>query len=116
MTAADFLLLLAFVIVSVVVGKPLSFLNCVLIERKDDDARAAVAFTRALAQNLGRAGSTLGLGDWAGSTRVNCYETKAIWGFAISLAILFTCSCAILPTLWVKAKKAGGGGGGKEVA
>lgn len=111
MTAIDFSLLLAFIIVAVVLGKPLSFLNCMIIENKDAaaNAQSAATFTQALASNLGKAGSTLGLADWAGSTRVSCLETKAIWGLCISLAILFSCSTIILPTLWMKQRKAGGG-------
>ncbi|PPJ51403.1 hypothetical protein CBER1_08554 [Cercospora berteroae] len=113
MTAVDFLLLIAFVVVAVVLGKPLSFLNCTIIADKNAaaNAQSAAAFTQALASNIGKSGSTLGLGNWAGSTKANCYETKAIWGFGISLAILFTCSSCILPTLWYKARKAAGGGG-----
>ncbi|KAI5367761.1 hypothetical protein Slin15195_G028940 [Septoria linicola] len=112
MTATDFLLLLAFIVVSVVLGKPLSFLNCMIVADRDaaGNAQSAAAFTQALATNIGKSGSTLGLGNWAGSTNANCYETKAIWGLCISLAILFTCSSCILPTLWYKARKAAGGG------
>ncbi|KAL2350734.1 hypothetical protein BJ546DRAFT_856653 [Cryomyces antarcticus] len=108
MTAADVLLLLAFVIVAVVVGKPLSFLNCLAI----DNASAAVttasasAFTQSVTQNLGKSGAALTLGNWAGTTRGNCLETKAIWGFGIALCVLFTTSAVLLPTLWYKSKRA----------
>lgn len=112
MTAADFFLLLAFIIISVVFGKPLSYLNCIIIDNKDAAANAhsAVAFTQALASNVNNSGATLGLRNWAGASRVNCFETKAIWGLCIALSVLFTCSCILLPTLWMKAKKAAGGG------
>ncbi|EME46174.1 hypothetical protein DOTSEDRAFT_51725 [Dothistroma septosporum NZE10] len=112
MTATDFALLLAFIIISVVLGRPLSYLNCMTVANQDaaGNAQSAVAFTQALASNLDKSGSTLGLRDWAGSTRVNCFETKAIWGLCISLSILFSCSCILLPTLWMKARRAGGGG------
>ncbi|KAI9689271.1 MAG: hypothetical protein M1820_010182 [Bogoriella megaspora] len=115
MTAIDFLILIAFIVVSVVVGKPLSVLNCMAVDNASAAENAASA--TAMAQSLS---NTLPFGDnitlfyWAGNTRANCYETKAIWGFSISLAILFFTSCLILPTLWHKAKKAGGGF--KEVA
>lgn len=110
MGGVDGLLLLAFVVVSVVLGKPISFLNCMNVANKDAAATAssASAFAQSLASNLGRSGSTLGLQNWAGSTRINCYETKAIWGLCIALCILFTCSSLLLPTLWLKAKRAGG--------
>lgn len=117
MTAIDSLLLLAFVIVSVILGKPLSYLNCMIIADKDaaSNAQSAAAFTQALASNINTSGSVLVLGNWAGSTRVNCYETKAIWGLCIALAVLFSCSAFLLPTLWFKVRKAGGAGGGKSV-
>lgn len=113
MTAVDSLLLLAFVIVSVILGKPLSFLNCMIVDNKSAaaNAQSAAAFTQALASNINQSGSTLGLKNWAGSTRVNCYETKAIWGLCIALSVLFSCSAFLLPTLWFKVRKAAGAGG-----
>lgn len=112
MAAADFLLLLAFIIVSVILGRPLSFLNCLAIANKNSaaNAQSAAAFTQALGQNLGESGARLGLGSWAGSTRVNCYETKAIWGLCIALSVLYFCSGCVLPTLWLRARRAGDGG------
>ena len=109
MAGLDSALLLAFVIVAVVLGRPLSFLNCANVANANAaaDASSASAFTQSLTSNLGKSGSTLGLGNWAGSTRMNCYETKAIWGMCIALCICFTCSALILPTLWLKAKRAG---------
>ncbi|KAK5014825.1 hypothetical protein LTR16_002920 [Cryomyces antarcticus] len=112
MTAADVLLLLAFVIVAVVVGKPLSFLNCLAIDNPSAAVTAAVtaasasAFTQSVTQNLGKSGAALTLGNWAGTTRGNCLETKAIWGFGIALCVLFTTSAVLLPTLWYKSKRA----------
>lgn len=110
MAGTDFLLLLAFVIVSVVLGKPLSYLNCMIVDNADaaTNAQSAAAFTQALASNINQSGSTLGLKNWAGSTRANCYETKAIWGLCIALSILFSCSTFLLPTLWFKVRKAAG--------
>lgn len=109
MAGLDAALLLAFAIVSIVLGRPVSFLNCMAVANGDAAANAssASAFTSSLTSNLGKSGSTLGLENWAGSTRVNCYETKALWGLCIALCILFTCSSLILPTLWLKAKRAG---------
>ena len=109
MAGIDAALLIAFVIISMVLGRPLSFLNCVIIADTNAAASAssASAFAQSLASNLGRSGSTLALSNWAGSTKMNCFETKAIWGLSIALCILFTCSSFILPTLWLKAKRAG---------
>lgn len=109
MTGIDSALLLSFSIISIVFGKPLSFLNCPAIANGNaaDNASASAAWLQSIAQNMGKDGSALGLGNWAGSTRVNCFETKAIWGLCIALCILFTCSSLVLPTLFFKAKKAG---------
>lgn len=87
MTGIDSLLLLAFVIVSIVLGKPLSYLNCMAIADTDalGNAQGAAALMQSLESNINKSGSTLGLWDWAGSTRVNCFETKAIWGLCIAL-------------------------------
>ena len=87
MAAIDSALLLSFAIISIVFGKPLSFLNCVAVANTDaqGDASNAAAFAQSIANNVGKSGATLGLWAWAGSTRVNCFETKAIWGLCIAL-------------------------------
>lgn len=112
MAATDFLLLIAFIVVSVVLGRPLSFLNCLVIDNGNAaaDAQSAAAFSQALAGTSGVQGSVWSLTRWAATTRNNCFETKAVWGMGIALAILYCCSAIILPTLWMKARKAGGGG------
>ena len=115
MTAIDTLALLAFTITSVLLGRPLSFLNCTQVANASGAANAAsaYAFTTALASNLGKSGAA-GFANLAGSTKTNCYESKAIWGLCIALCILYACSSMILPTLWWKARKAGGAGGKGE--
>jgi len=108
MTGIDSLLLIAFVVVSVVLGKPVSFLNCMALSKGSttENTDGTAAWIASLVANI-KSGGTLGLYAWAGSTRTNCFETKAIWGLCIALCILFTCSCILLPTLWFKAKRAG---------
>jgi hypothetical protein len=108
MTGVDSLLLIAFIVCAVTLGKPMSFLNCYVIGKssKDVDAQYAYAFVTATAQNLNESGAGLDLRHWAGVTRTNCFQAKAVWGMAIALCILFTVSCALLPTLWYKNKKA----------
>lgn len=106
MTGLDGLLLIAFIVCAVTLGKPLSFLNCYVIDAtpKNADAASAYAFVTATAQNLNQSGAG-GLGHWAGVTRTNCFQAKTVWGMAIALCVLFTTSCALLPTLWYKSKK-----------
>jgi len=107
MTGVDSLLLIAFIVCAVTLGKPMSFLNCYVIGKssKEVDAQYAYSFVTAAAQNLNTSGSSLDLRHWAGVTRTNCFQAKTVWGMAIALCILFTVSCALLPTLWYKNKK-----------
>lgn len=107
MTGVDSLLLIAFIVCAVTLGKPMSFLNCYVIGKssKEVDAAYAYAFVTATAQNLNTSGAGLDLRHWAGVTRTNCFQAKTVWGMAIALCILFTVSCALLPTLWYKNKK-----------
>ncbi|KAF2792827.1 hypothetical protein K505DRAFT_408416 [Melanomma pulvis-pyrius CBS 109.77] len=108
MSGVDSLLLIAFIVVAVTLGKPLSFLNCYVIGKTSAEvnAESAYAFTMSVTQNLNTMGSNLPLGNWAGATRTNCFQSKTIWGLSIGLCILFTTSCALLPTLFYKNKKA----------
>ena len=108
MAAFDFFWLIAFIVVAVVLGKPLSYLDCRLVQDTDAATTAAnaFAFAQSISNNIGQKGQYVG---WAGATRVNCYESKAVWGMSIVLCILFSCSVMVLPALWMKAKKAAAG-------
>lgn len=108
MAGADSLLLIAFIVVAVTVGKPVSYLNCYVIGKTSTevDAAYAYAFTTSVKNNLNQMGDKLSLGHWAGVTKSNCFQAKTVWGLAIAMCILFTTSCALLPTLWYKNKKA----------
>ncbi|KAF9732429.1 hypothetical protein PMIN06_004048 [Paraphaeosphaeria minitans] len=108
MAGADSILLIAFIVVAVTVGKPVSYLNCYVVGKTSTevDAAYAYAFTTSVKNNLNQMGDKLSLGHWAGVTRSNCFQAKTVWGLAIAMCILFTTSCVLLPTLWYKNKKA----------
>ncbi|KAJ4319221.1 hypothetical protein N0V94_004010 [Neodidymelliopsis sp. IMI 364377] len=108
MAGVDSLLLIAFIVCAVTLGKPMSYLNCYVIGKAsyEVDAASAYAFVTATSQNLNKDGSNLDMSHWAGATKGNCFQAKTIWGLSIALCILFTTSCALLPTLWYKNKKA----------
>lgn len=91
MAGVDGLLLIAFIVVAVSLGKPLSFLNCAVVKSASSavDAEAAYAFTMSVASNLNKTGSKLSLFSWVGATKANCYEAKAIWGLSIALWYVF---------------------------
>lgn len=107
MSGVDSLLLIAFIVVAVTVGKPISYLNCYVIGKSttEVDAAYAYAFTSSVKNNLNTMGDKLSLGHWAGVTRSNCFQAKTVWGLSIALCILFTTSCVLLPTLWYKNNK-----------
>ncbi|KAL6702503.1 hypothetical protein ACN47E_001593 [Coniothyrium glycines] len=107
MAGVDSMLLLAFIVCAVVLGKPMSYLNCYVIGKSSTqvDAQNAYAFVASAAQNINKDGSLLDLRHWAGITQSNCFQAKTVWGMSIALCILFTTSCALLPTLWYKNKK-----------
>lgn len=102
MAGVDSLILLAFIVCAVTLGKPISFLNCHIIGKSSTevDAQYASAFVAAAVENLNK--SITSLGHWVGVTRSNCFQAKTVWGMTIALCILFTVSCALLPTLWYK--------------
>lgn len=106
MAGVDSLLLIAFIVSAVTVGKPLSFLNCYVIGKtsKEVDAQNAYAFVVSVAKNLNT--NPTGLAFWAGATKSNCFQAKTIWGLSIALCILFSVSCVLLPALFYKNKKA----------
>jgi hypothetical protein len=81
MAGADFFILIAWIVVSVTVGRPVSYLNCYHPGRTQNGQ----IFTDIL-NNLNQPGASLSLENWSGLNKSNCFETKAIWGFSIALA------------------------------
>jgi len=103
MGAIDFFIFIAFVIVSVTVGKPVASLNCYWrFENMDGDVLTG------LQENWNKKGSTVSLTFWGGMSEKTCFQTKTVWGLSIGLAILYSVSSLILPTLHIKNKKRGG--------
>ena len=85
MTGIDSLLLIAFIVCAVTLGKPMSFLNCYVIGKSsvEVDAQYASAFITASMENLNSSNSSLA--HWAGVTRGNCFQAKTVWGMSIAL-------------------------------
>ncbi|KAJ4332279.1 hypothetical protein N0V87_008517 [Didymella glomerata] len=107
MAGIDSLLLIAFIVCAVTLGKPMSYLNCYVIGKSsyEVDAANAYAFVTSATQNM-KDWTGSSVWNWAGATKTNCFQGKTIWGLSIALCVLFTTSCALLPTLWYKNKKA----------
>ncbi|SMR41423.1 unnamed protein product [Zymoseptoria tritici ST99CH_1E4] len=107
MTVLDALLLLAFIALSVLLGRPLSFLSCYSISSSRSSMASAAAFAQALA-----ADKPLDFGVWAEGSRATCWEVKIIWGLGIAESVLFAGSVVLLPVLWGKQRRGAGKGKG----
>jgi hypothetical protein len=70
---------------SLLLGKPMSFLNCYVIGKSsaEVDTQYANAFITASIENLNTSNSSLA--HWAGVTRSNCFQAKTVWGMSIAL-------------------------------
>lgn len=87
MAAVDSLLLIAFIVCAVTLGKPMAYLNCYVIGSASYavDSASAYAFVAATTQNLNHAGSDLDMSHWAGATKSNCFQAKTVWGLSVAL-------------------------------
>jgi len=83
-TILDSLFLIAVIVVAVVVGKPLSYLDCKVIGEMSGASSSAYAFTAALASSLNKDGS-VDYSNWIGTSKSTCMEMKSIWGLSIAL-------------------------------
>ncbi|KAJ9616525.1 hypothetical protein H2200_000244, partial [Cladophialophora chaetospira] len=90
-TGIDALFLIALIVVSVVVGKPLSYLNCTVVGQISNASSSAIDFTSALGNSLNKSG-VVNYSQWIGTSKATCLEMKSIWGLSIALCILFTFS------------------------
>lgn len=81
----DLLLLIALIVVAVVVGKPLSYLQCNTLANLSYKDATAYAFSSHLSSYLASISRTIDYGSWIGASKVICLETKAIWGLSIAL-------------------------------
>jgi hypothetical protein len=83
MAGADALILIAFIVVSVVVGKPVSHVNCYNLALAGQ--QEGMNLVDILAQVASTGSGNMPLGVWNAVSKGNCFETKAIWGMAIAL-------------------------------
>lgn len=83
-TAMDGMLLIALIVVSVVVGKPLSYLNCQVIGTSSV-AESAYQFSTELKGSYNHPGTKIEYSNWIGATKSTCLEMKAVWGLSIAL-------------------------------
>ncbi|PGH11188.1 hypothetical protein AJ79_05030 [Helicocarpus griseus UAMH5409] len=94
----DGLHLIAVIVVAIVVGKPLSYLNCNTVGKIAE--KSGNRFTTALVEGLNKNGVNLGYAHWIGTSKAYCLEMKSIWGLSIALCILFALSASCTIFLW----------------
>lgn len=83
-TGVDVMFLIALIVVSVIVGKPLSYLNCTALDELSNATSSAFDFTSALGNSLNKSG-VVKYSQWIGTTKSTCLEMKSIWGLSIAL-------------------------------
>ncbi|KAL6252849.1 hypothetical protein RBB50_000568 [Rhinocladiella similis] len=103
-TGIDSLFLIALIVVSVVVGRPLSYLNCQNLDKNSNATSSAYDFTSALGNSLNKSGK-VNYTQWIGTSKSTCLEMKSIWGLSIALCILFTFSAVSTICLWKRTKQ-----------
>ncbi|KAL1990438.1 hypothetical protein VTN49DRAFT_6277 [Thermomyces lanuginosus] len=103
---ADTLLMVALIVVSVLIGQPLSYLNCSIISNASNRVSVS-AYASNLASFLEKFGTSYGY--FLTRSKAVCLEMKAIWGLSIALCIFFSFSAVVSLCLWRNKKKTAGG-------
>ncbi|KAL8924183.1 MAG: hypothetical protein Q9172_002805 [Xanthocarpia lactea] len=102
-TGLDGMLLIALIVVAVVVGKPLSYLNCNVIG-SSSVSQSTYQLGLELKKSFSKEGSKVQYSNWIGASKITCYEMKAIWGLSIALCVLFAFSAICSVCLWRRSK------------
>ncbi|KAI9369576.1 hypothetical protein BJX61DRAFT_136518 [Aspergillus egyptiacus] len=110
----DSLLLIAVIVVSVLLGKPLSYLECSEIGQildgsinGDGDRGSAYTFATHLSAYLGNLSGQVDYQAWVGTSRGVCVEAKSVWGLGIGMCIMFFFTAVCSAWLW-RVKRTGG--------
>lgn len=80
----DSALLIALIVVSVVVGKPLSYLDCKAIGTSASEVSSAYAFAASVTSSIENDGQIV-YSNWIGVSKSTCLEMKSVWGLCIAL-------------------------------
>ncbi|KAI1128775.1 hypothetical protein F5Y10DRAFT_167978 [Nemania abortiva] len=103
----DLSFFVAFIVVAVTIGKPLSTLQCDLLPESVSAATIVVTSLtgRGYETAATRYQSYLAL---ITTDQPHCYEIKAVWGLGIALAVLFSFSMLVCVGLWHRIRRASG--------
>ncbi|KAI1094106.1 hypothetical protein F5B19DRAFT_490850 [Rostrohypoxylon terebratum] len=98
----DFALLIASIVVTVTIGKPLSMLKCQVLPQPVDATQTfTVSITTRDASAAAKYNNYLAL---ITTDQPHCYEIKAVWGLSIALCCLFAFSSVLCVGLWRRIK------------
>ncbi|CEJ55037.1 hypothetical protein PMG11_01315 [Penicillium brasilianum] len=100
----DLLLLIALIVVAVIMGKPLSYLNCSSLSSLNFKDATTYSFSSRLSNVEASISGKIDFDAWIGASKTICLETKAIWGLSIALCILFFFSVICNICLWRQKK------------
>ncbi|GKZ26613.1 hypothetical protein AbraIFM66951_012069 [Aspergillus brasiliensis] len=105
----DTLLLIAVIVVSVIIGKPLSYLQCNKLSGDGSGSgSSAYTFATHLSSYLeDLSGGTVNYTAWIGASKSVCLEAKSIWGLCIAMCVMFFVSGVCGLVLWRQKKAAG---------
>jgi hypothetical protein len=84
-TGVDVAFLVALVVVSVIVGRPVSYLNCSVLDDMANTSSSAFDFTSALGSSLSDNSGGIDYSRWIGTSKATCLEIKSIWGLSMAL-------------------------------
>ena len=76
--------LIALTVISVIVGKPVSYLNCQVLDDLSNTSSSAIDFTSALGSSL-KDGGKIDYSKWISTSKATCFQIKSIWGLSIAL-------------------------------
>ncbi|KAL2824819.1 hypothetical protein BDW59DRAFT_83304 [Aspergillus cavernicola] len=116
----DSLILIAVIVVAVIIGKPLSYLECgeigdILRGDSGDDSSSAYTFATHLSSYLGSLSGAVDYQSWVGASQGVCVEAKSIWGLSIAMCIMFFFTAVCCACLWRQKKVGLSAEGGKEI-
>lgn len=122
-TIIDGLFLIALIVVSVIVGKPVSYLDCKVLDDLSDTNSSSFDFTSALGSSITNDGGRIDYSQWISTSKSTCLQIKSIWGLSIALwyvapriplrrtetdrdSVLFTFSAICSICMWRRLKTA----------
>jgi len=97
-TGADAAVLIMVIVVAVLLGKPVSYLQCESYPSKGNTAN----FIHSVYSNVKKTNSNVFL--WVDPDKTACYEVKAVWGLSTALCIMFAMSAIVSVCLWRRIK------------